>query len=89
MQSYIYSPGDKVLVMRENILNIRIGEFIGLFTVLYHDGRSKIVSIDQDRVTKRYYTSQIRLFLEKPSILDDHITERRIEDRHVKTGNNP
>ena len=82
MQSYTYSPGDKVLVWREKIVNNRIGELIGPFTVLHHEERSKIVAIDQGGVIKRYSTSQTRPFLEQPSMLDDSITERKIEDRH-------
>ena len=76
MQNYIYSPGDKVLIWREKIVNNRIGEFIGPFTLLHHDDRSKTVAIDQDGVIKRYYASQIITFLEQPSMLDDSITER-------------
>ena len=78
-----------MLVWRERIVNNRIREFIGPFTVLHHDERSKIVAIDQDGVIKRFSTSQIRLFLEKPSMLDDSITERKIEDRHDKTYKEP
>ena len=70
-------------------MNNRIGEFIGQFTVLKHDERSKIVTTDQDRVIKRHSASQIRLFLEQPSILDDSITERKIEDRHDKIDKDP
>ena len=70
-------------------MNNRIGDFIGSFTVLHHDDRSKIVIIDQDGIIKRYYTSQIRPFLEQPSMLIDSITERKVEDRYVKTDNDP
>ena len=56
MQSCTYSLGDKVSVWCEKIVNGRIGEFIGPFTVLLHDGRSKIVPIDQDGGIKRYST---------------------------------
>ena len=67
----------------------RIGEFIGPFTVLHHDERSRIVFIDQDGVIKRYSASQIRPFLEQPSMLDDFITERKIENRQDKTDKDP
>ena len=76
MQSYAYSPGDKVLVWREKIVNNLTGEFIGPFPVLHHDKRPKIVSIHVDGAIKRYSTSQVRPFLEQPSMLDDSITER-------------
>ena len=46
MQNYTYSPGEKVLVWREKIVNNRIEEFIGPFTVLHPDERCKIVAID-------------------------------------------
>ena len=85
MQTYTCSPGDKELVWREKTVNSRMGEFIAPFTVLHQDKRSKIVAIDQDRVIKRYSTSQIRPFLEQPSVLDDYIKERKIEDTHNKT----
>ena len=54
MQNYTYLTGDKVLIWRKEILNNRIGEFIGPFTVLLHDERSKIIAIDHDGVIKRY-----------------------------------
>ena len=88
MKNYTYSPGDEVLVWHENIMNNRIEEFIGSITVLHHDERSKIVTIDQDGVIKRYSKSQIRLFLEQPLMLDDSITESKIQDRHDKTKKN-
>ena len=69
------------------MLNNLIGEFIGPFTVQHHDERSKTVSTAQDGVIKRYSTFQIRPFLEKPSMLDDSFTERKIEERQDKTDN--
>ena len=48
-----------------------------------------IFAIDQNGVIKRYSTSQIRLFLEQPSMLDDSVTERKIEDRHDNTDKDP
>ena len=78
-----------MLVWREKIVNIRIGEFIGQFTVLHHDERSMIVAIDQDEVIKRYSTSQIRPFIEQTSMLNNSIVERKIEDRHYKTCKEP
>ena len=89
MQSYTYSPEDKVLVWREKIVNNRIEEFIGPFTALHNDERSAIVAIDQDGVIKRYSSSQIRPFLKQPSMLDDSITERNIEGRHVRADKHP
>ena len=70
-------------------MNNRIGEFIGPFTVLHHDERSKIVAIDYDGAIKRYSTSHTRPFLEQYSMLDDFIAERMIEDRHDKTYKEP
>ena len=61
--------------------------FIGRFNVLHHNEDCKIVAEDQDGVFKRYSTSQIRLFLKKPSMLDNTIAEPKIHDRHVKTDN--
>ena len=63
----------------------RIEEFIGPFTVLYHDERSKTFARDQDGFTKQCSTSQIRNFLEKSSILDDSSTER--ENRRLSCEN--
>ena len=78
-----------MLVWREKIVNNCIGHFIGPFTVLHHDERSNAAAVDQDGVIKRYTTSQTRPFLEQPSMLDDSITERKIEDRHDKTTKKP
>ena len=89
MHDYACSPGYKVLLWREKIMNNRIGEFIALFTVRNCYERSKIVAIDQDGVIKRYSTSQIRPFLEQPSMPDNSITERKIEEHHAKTDNDP
>ena len=72
--TYIH-PEKMCLVRREKIMNNRIRELIGPFTVLHFNERSNIVAIDQDRFTKRYSTSQIRPFLKKPSMLDESITE--------------
>ena len=78
-----------MLVRRENIVNNCIIEFIGSFTVLHHHDRSRIVALGQDGVSKRYTTSQIRTYLEQPPVLEDSITERKIEGRLVKTENDP
>ena len=59
--------------------------FIGAFTLTHHDERSKNAAIGQDRVIKRHFTSQIRLYLEQPLVFDDFITKRKIEDRYTKT----
>ena len=67
----------------------RIGDFIEQFTVSHLDESSRIVSIYQFGVIKRHSTSQIRSFLEQPSIFDDSITERKVEGQHVKTENDP
>ena len=70
-------------------MNIRIGEFIRPFTVLHRDESSKIVALNEDGVIKRYSTSQIRQFLEQPSMLDDSVAEHRIEDCHEKMNKKP
>ena len=88
MKSYTHSSGDKELVRRERTVNNRMGEFVGPITVLHHDERSKIVAMDQDGITKRHSSSQIRPFLEQHSVLNGFITERKIEDCHMKTDNN-
>ena len=66
-------------------MNKRRRELTGPFRVIRHDERSKTVAIDQDGVVKRYFTSQIRLFLEQPSMLDDSTTDRKFNDSHFKT----
>ena len=67
------------------MVNNRIGEFIVPFIVLRFDKLSKVVVINEDGAINRYSTSQIRPFLEKPSMLDNSIMEYKIEDRHNKT----
>ena len=89
MQSYTYSLADKVLVRCKKMMNNRIGKFIVPFTALHHDECSKIVAIDQNGAIKRYCTSKIRSFLNQHSMLYDSVTERKIEDRHVKTRIDP
>ena len=89
MQDYTYSSGDNVLVWREKIVNNRIGEFIGPLIFLHDDERSWIVLIYQDGAIKRYSASNIWPFLEQPSMLDDSIIEREIENRHDKTYQEP
>ena len=89
MSSCTNSPGDEVLAWREKIVSNRIGELIGPFNVLHYDECCKIIPIDQDGVIKRYSTSEIRLFLEQPSMIDVSITERKIEDRHDKAYEEP
>ena len=68
--------------MAGKIVNSRIVEFIGPYTVPHHDERSKIVGTDHDGVIKRYSTSQAQSFEAQPSVLYDAITEREIGDRH-------
>ena len=48
--------GGEVLVWREKIVIIHIGECFGTFTVLHHHERSKIIAIDKDGLIKRYST---------------------------------
>ena len=70
-------------------MNNHIGEFIAPFTVFDHYERSKIVDIDQNGIMKRYSISQIRPFLKQPSMFDDSITKRKINDRHDETNKDP
>ena len=85
MKNHTYSHGDMVLIWRAKIVYNRIDELIGPFTKIHHDERSKIVSIDQNGITKWYSSSQIRPFIEQPSELDDAIAERSIEDNRKQT----
>lgn len=48
--SRVYSPGDKVLVWREKVVDSRIGEWIGPFTVLAADETKKIVFVQDVRI---------------------------------------
>ena len=82
MKSYIYSHCGKILSYRDKIVNIRIGEFISLFTIVHHEERSKIIAIYHDGVIKRYFSEQIKPFLKQPSMLDEFIAKRKIEDRY-------
>ena len=81
-KDHTYSPGNKVLVWLEKIVNCRIYKFIGSYMVLHHDERSNTISIDQNGVVKRYSPLQIRHFLEQPSILDNSVADREVEDWH-------
>ena len=63
-----YQPGGKVLAWRENIVNHRIGEWLGPFTVLATDESKKLVHVQDAKVgaaqpfsavqVKRYLTSE-------------------------------
>ena len=63
-----YQPGDQVLVGRENIVNHRIGEWLGPFTVLATDESRKLVNVRDAKIgaarpfkavqAKRYFTSE-------------------------------
>ena len=75
MKNHMYTPAYKVLVWRENVVNNRTGKFVGLFTMFRHNELSSFATIDQNGVIKKYFTSQIRLFIQKPSVLDDDIVD--------------
>ena len=45
-----YSPGDQVLVWRERVVDNRIGEWTGLFTVIAADEAKKIVFVLDVRI---------------------------------------
>ena len=57
IQRYTYSPGDKVCVWCERIVDSRVGEFIRQYTVLHHNEHFMIAAMYQDGVIKRHYTS--------------------------------
>lgn len=48
--SRVYSPGDKVLVLRERVVENRVGEWIGPFTVLAADETKKIIFVQDFRM---------------------------------------
>ena len=63
-----YSPGDQVLIWRENQVENRIGEWIEPYTVVSYDSEAKIVLVQRsaDAQYERYNTVQVKPF-ETPS----------------------
>ena len=63
----IYQPDDKVLVWREKLVENRIGELIGPYTVCSYDAEALIVLVrkEPDAPHERYNVAQVRPFLEK------------------------
>ena len=45
-----YQPGDRVLVWRENVVNNRIGEWMGPFTVMATDERKKLAYVQDVKI---------------------------------------
>ena len=82
MRSHIYSPDKTPLVWLEEIVNNRIGRFLGPFIVLYHDEWYKIIVIDQNGVIKRYSCFSNKIFSKKA--LHDTVADQGIEESHKK-----
>ena len=61
----VYKPGDKVLVWREKLVENRIGEWIGPYTVksFNEDFRIVLVQQSEDAPQKRYNITQVKPFL--------------------------
>ena len=61
----VYQPGDEVLVWREKLVENRIGEWVGPYTVKSFDERSRIVLVqkDEDAPHERYNIAQVKPFL--------------------------
>ena len=60
-----YHPEDKVLVWREKVIENRIGEWTGPYTVVSHDATTKIVLVQKDAKAQpeRYNVAQVEPFL--------------------------
>lgn len=60
-----YQPGDNVLVWRENIVNHRIGEWLGPFTVLATDESKKLVYVQDAKIgaARPFNAVQVKRYL--------------------------
>ena len=60
-----YQPGDQVLVWREKIVNHRIGEWLGPFTVLCTDESRKLVYVQDAKIgaARRFKAVQVKRYL--------------------------
>ena len=68
------------------MVNNHILEHVKHFTVSHKHERSRIIGIDQDEFIKWYSTLTIRSFPDQPKMLDDSITDLKLENRYVETG---
>ena len=60
-----YQPGDKVLVWREKVVNHRIGEWLGPFTVMSNDELRKLVYIQDAKIgaVRPFNVVQVKRYL--------------------------
>ena len=60
-----YQPGEQVLIWREKLIENRIGEWVGLYTVTCYDAQTKIVLVQKnaDSPHERYNSVQAKPFL--------------------------
>ena len=60
-----FQPGDKVLFWREKIINNRIGEWVGPYSVATVDYRTKIVHVkeSQDGLSRPYNFAQVKPYV--------------------------
>ena len=62
----VFQPGDKVLLWREKVVENRIGEWVGPYTVKSFDENSRIVLVQksEDAPHERYNITQVKHLLE-------------------------
>ena len=62
----VYQPGDEVIAWREKLVENRIGEWIGPYTVVTTDSNAKIVVAQKEAgsALERFNTTQVLLFLQ-------------------------
>ena len=87
MNDILYSPDNQEFLWRKKIIKYYIGDIVGSLTVLHHEELSKIVALDKNEVIKRYFPLQEDYFFWEPSVPENAITDRDIEDKHKKTHN--
>ena len=60
-----YQPGDEVLVWREKVVENRICQWLGPYTVVTFDANAKIVAVrkDANSALERYNMVQVKPFL--------------------------
>ena len=84
---FSYAPGDKVLVWREKVIENRIGEWLGPYTVVTHDAQSKIVLVRKnDKSTpERYNITLVKLFIEPIPAATNFMTKLNSALTHFRT----
>ena len=55
-----FKPGDEVMLWRENIVNNRIGKWLGQYKNVTSEPDKKIVLVDQYGETNRYSVAQVK-----------------------------